>query len=118
MIKKILYALASACLLLAAVSCTEKYRDEYKHLRVDRTYLKLESEGGEIPIMVYYSGSWNVAIDEDCNWASLDRTSGKGIGTIHFNCEKNSFTARETNLTLSNDKKESITINIVQNAGI
>jgi len=104
--------------LLAAVGCARAYQDRYDSLRVDRTLLKLPSEEGTIPIMVYYSGSWQASLDETCDWASLDAASGTGITTLHLHYQENILTARETTLTLSNDKDDPVTITITQNAGI
>ncbi len=104
--------------LLFAAGCTHAYKDTYDHLRVDRTLLKLPAEEGTIPIMVYYSGSWHAALDETCDWADLDASSGSGITAIHLHYMENILTARETALTLSNGKDDPVIITITQNAGI
>lgn len=103
--------------LWAAASCTRPYNDTYEHLRVDRTELKLPAAEGTIAIMVYYSGSWNAALGEGCDWAGLDASSGSGITALHLHYQENILTARESSLTLSNDKDEFVTITITQNAG-
>ncbi len=112
------FVIAILCALMFAASCQTAYRDEYPHLRVDRTYLKIPSDAGSIAIMVYYSGSWTAALDEECDWASLDRRSGSGISAIHLEFGQNLLEARETSLTLSGGADEPVTITITQNAGI
>lgn len=116
--KRFLLFLVLFLTLLVTGGCSRAYKDTYDHLRVDRVLLKLQAEEGTIPIMVYYSGSWQAALDETCDWASLDMSSGTGITAIHLHYQENMLTARETTLTLSNDKDEPVTITITQNAGI
>lgn len=118
LMKRSLVFLLLSLTLLVAAGCTRAYQDTYEHLRVDRTLLIIPAEEGTIPIMVYYSGSWKAALDETCDWASLDATAGSGITAIHLHYQDNILTARETVLTLSNDKDDPVTITITQNAGI
>lgn len=116
--KTVIRLCLALCLMLCAAACNKPYKDEYGSLRVDRTFLLLGSSSDTIPIMVYYSGKWEAVLDESCEWAEVWPGSGKGIAVIHLAYDDNPLSARETALVLSDDKGETITINITQNAGI
>ena len=104
--------------VLLTAACQQKYVDRYDSLAVDRTYLSVECTASTIPVMVYYSGPWTAVIASDCDWASLNRNSGDKIDAIYVTFQENTGVARETTLTLSNNKNESISIQINQKAGI
>lgn len=126
----IISLLAVGCL---AASCTKIYKerwsslyyvDEYgdKICRLQSTYELTNDSTNEnydipfqLPIAIYYSGTWNAEILGDCKWAFLDRSSCTGVHYLHFTYLQN-FTGetRQAIIRITCDNGESAEITLIQ----
>ena len=94
--KKWIFILAAAILLCAA-SCTRKYEEHHDTLAVSHSLMKVTNdEDMVIQMWVYYSGSWEGHVAEDCDWLRLQNPSGTGTGIVLFDVAARTGTPRNT----------------------
>ncbi|MBO4670951.1 MAG: BACON domain-containing protein [Bacteroidales bacterium] len=75
-------------MLLAAVSCREKY--EYNQtLGLLSEYNVLSNSGGSTQVAVFSNTSWTVELDHPVAWASIDRFNGIKSGYLVFDYDVN-----------------------------
>lgn len=90
-------------LLLAAVSVgCERNSDLDLPLAVNSNSLRLTSTSGSTHIMIYSDGGWNVTLDHEISWGSLDKTSGSGNSDVVFTYAENTEAARRVALNITN----------------
>lgn len=123
--KKILKVLFFLSVVFTTASCSESYtfgHDDMFYTGPDgETYCymvqkyNLSSSSGKLPIMLSYTGSWEASIVEnDVNWAFIDRTSGNGTGYIRLFYTTNTGDKRTLTLRLSCDNGENVEITVTQ----
>lgn len=89
------------CLMMSlTLQACDKAFDLKLPLAVDSHKLSLSQEEGSTHILVYADGAWSASFDKDIEWASLDRTSGKGNSEIVFTYTENLGIARQARLIL------------------
>lgn len=126
----IIILIAAGCL---AASCTKIYQEQWNSLyyldeygdkicRLQSTYeLTNDSTSDnydipfQLPIAIYYSGSWTAEIVGGCNWGFLDRSSCTGVHYLHFSYLQN-FTGstRQATIRITCDNGESADITLIQ----
>lgn len=99
-----------AATLTAMCACNKK---EDFFIKVDSYAIELSCEAGSDHIMVYSSGSWNAALENEIDWGSINKNSGSGDGEIVFTYQANNGVSREVNLIVFKDGVAE-TINIIQ----
>jgi hypothetical protein len=125
--KKILNVLLFLSVVFMAGSCSESYTfghdnlfytgpDGETYCRMVQKY-NLSSASGKLPILLSYSGSWDASIvEEDIDWAFIDRTSGNGTGYIRLFYTTNTGDKRTLTLRLACDNGENVEITVTQKA--
>ncbi|MCQ2183935.1 MAG: hypothetical protein MJY62_00805 [Bacteroidales bacterium] len=126
----IISLLSIGCL---AASCSKVYQEKWDSLyyidefgdkicRLQSTYQLTNDSTDEnydipfqLPIAIYYSGTWKAEILGECNWAFLDRTSCTGVHYLHLAYLQN-FTGetRYTTIKITCDNGESAEITLTQ----
>lgn len=101
---------------LFAVACADTFEEHYD-LSVNTDKYSVDATAARLPITVYCSGAWTASLAAESAWATLSRTSGSGITTIHLDCADNSGLARSVGVVLHGSGLEK-TITVVQKAGI
>ena len=107
-----------AALTLAA--CNKPFEENYPQLVLDSYEYKLNSNGGSLHVMVYYSGSWTAEILPSVggnDWLELSRSGAPGQAYIRIsyasavNVERTAFvefypeSGEPVQLTLTQPKK-------------
>lgn len=113
--KRIIYLIAATAGLFAA-ACADTFEERYD-LSINTDRYSVAAGAGKLPVTVYCSGAWTAQFTAEPAWASLDRTSGSGITTIHLDCDDNAGLARSVQILLRGAGLEK-TITVVQKAGI
>lgn len=68
---------------LAAVSCNRKYEEHYDRLSISHRVINMSNVQDTVfKVWVYYSGSWNARVQEDCDWLRLKNASGNGKSIV------------------------------------
>ncbi len=122
--KKILYMMSVLFAALLMGSCQKEpagydslYRvgpDGEKYCLLPQLY-KIAKVGDRLLILVDYSGAWEVSLDEQTDWAFLDRTSGHGQEYVRLCYNGNNTTSERTaTVTITCDNGESVAISIIQ----
>lgn len=76
-------------LLLSFAACQKPYQTKIE-LGVNNEKIALPSfEQGHCFLTVFSNGSWTIAIEPAAEWASLDKSSGEGIGYVKFSYGEN-----------------------------
>lgn len=101
---------------LFAVACADTFEERYD-LSVNTDKYSVDATAARLPITVYCSGAWTAQLAAESAWATLSRTSGSGITTIHLDCADNSGLARSVGVVLRGSGLEK-SITVVQKAGI
>lgn len=112
------YSKALAALLgcIAMAGCQKEYSiiDE---LGLLQHTLNVSYKPGFTHITVYAEGEWNLSLDREAEWASLDRLSGEGLGDFRFSWAGNFGVARDINILINSGSKKD-TIHVVQAGAI
>ena len=106
--------IAAAAVLIG--SCSQPYEENWD-LAVDYETINATYDKETVPVTVYCSDKWTAAITEGSDWAGLDKTSGKGVTTVHVLCGINRGLSRQATLQFKSGKL-SKEIQIIQAAGI
>ena len=101
---------------LFAVACADTFEERYD-LSINTDKYSVDATAARLPITVYCSGAWTAQLAAESAWATLSRTSGSGITTIHLDCADNSGLARSVGVVLRGSGLEK-SITVVQKAGI
>lgn len=105
----------AAAILLCAASCTRKYEEHHDTLAVSHSLMKVTNdEDMVIQMWVYYSGSWEGHVAEDCDWLRLQNPSGTGTGIVLFDVAARTGTPRNTFVRFTAEGQEEVLINIMQ----
>ena len=88
--------------LLQLLGCQREYAI-HDHLAVTSHNLKLAKTPGSTHIMVYSTGPWTVKIEQDVEWASINKTSGEGMGDFVFSWSANYGVSRHVDVLVSRD---------------
>lgn len=110
-------ALAAVAVCSALVlSCQREYRiiDE---LSVLQHTLNMSYNPVSTHITVYANGPWTVTLDQQVEWASVNKLSGDGLGDFKLNLAANFGVARDINVIIRTKKKEEV-IHVVQAGAI
>lgn len=86
--KRYTYLFFCLTVLLGVCAC-EKDSNMYLPLAVDSRKIVLESTGGTTEVQIYSTYDWQVAFDEQVDWASLDRLKGTGNDFIRLSYAPN-----------------------------
>lgn len=97
-------------------SCIKPYEENWD-LAVDYETINVSYDKETVPVTVYCSDKWTAVLKEGAEWAALDKSSGKGVTTIHVLCGINRGLSRQATLQISSGdlNKE---IQITQATGI
>jgi len=99
-------------MLLAAISCREKY--EYDQtLGLLSEYNILSADGGSTQVAVFSNTDWTVEFDHPVDWASIDRFGGHKSGYLVFDFDINYGRARRVILVFKAGDK-TLTLNMYQ----
>lgn len=110
-------ALAAIAVCSALVlSCQKEYQivDE---LGVLQHTLNMSYSPVSTHITVYAAGPWTVTLDRQVEWASVNKTSGEGLGDFKLSLAANFGVARDINVIINSAGKEEV-IHIVQAGAI
>ena len=86
--KHIFISLFIGACLLCMPSCQQKAEFE-NPLGLLSHEVKLTSEAGYTPVLVYSNTQWTVSLTENVDWAGIDRLEGEGMGQVKFNYAQN-----------------------------
>lgn len=90
--------------LLAFAACEKPYKLELP-LAVDSREYHLSKSGGVARIFFYTTHEWTISLEPaDCEWASINRTSGNGeddVEEILFNYDENADPDREVTIVIN-----------------
>lgn len=119
--KVLLWGSAILCcaMTIVGISCSDE--DSSKEFGVDDSYVKngveIPQTGAMISIPVSGSSDWTASLPEDCEWAGLLVSKGKGGQKVVVLIDAQpEDIARSTNLTVTSGK-EVITIPMIQKVG-
>lgn len=74
-------------------------------LAVNSTAITLPPQGGSTYVSIYSTGSWKVSLPDSIDWASIDKTQGKGNDVIYLRYAENLGGERIATLHLTSDDK-------------
>ena len=101
--------------MFCVISCTQKYEEHHDTLAVSHSLMNVKNDVEiEVQMWVYYSGEWEVSVEEDCDWISLKNPRGKGTSLIHVNIAPRTGVERSALLRVSAAGQEDVLINIKQ----
>ena len=125
--KRLLIILSVLSAAVLADSCSKPYeygRDKMYYTGpdgVEYCFMPQEYdlgwETGTLPIHMSYSGSWEAFIvEEDADWAFLEKTKGQGTGYLNLCYTSNKGIMRTLTIRILFDNDEMVDIIINQNA--
>lgn len=97
--KRVFYAILCAASLLSG--CAKEVKLEYP-LTFFAKRNDLSTTAGSTNVIIYANYDWTLSMPE-CDWASIDRTSGSGTGKFVFTYEENTGYARKVVITANSD---------------
>jgi hypothetical protein len=109
---KLRYFIPSLIAVFAALftSCSDKQEPTFlDEIRVSKSYVSLDTNGGSTTIDITTNGNWTVS--EIPEWLTVSPTSGSGIGKITFSAEKGVGRTAEVLITCEGKTQR---INIIQ----
>ena len=109
---KLRYFIPSLIAVLAALftSCSDKQEPTFlDEIRVSKSYVSLDTNGGSTTIDITTNGNWTVS--EIPEWLTVSPTSGSGIGKITFSAEEGVGRTAEVLITCEGKTQR---INIIQ----
>ncbi|MCR5577610.1 MAG: BACON domain-containing protein [Prevotella sp.] len=109
---KIRYFIPSLIAVFAALftSCSDKQEPTFlDEIRVSKSYVSLDTNGGSTTIDITTNGNWTVS--EIPEWLTVSPTSGSGIGKITFSAEEGVGRTAEVLITCEGKTQR---INIIQ----
>ena len=114
--RKLIYMIWSAAVLMVAASCQEKWTSD-NELGVNDTRLNIDTTDEGIFTFPVYSGQeWAVVMTQGEEWLTPDIRSGKGIGYVQFTYAYNPDTAaRVAKFTIKASGGKEIEVCVVQN---
>ena len=110
------FLLSALVAFFSLVSCQREF-EVVNDLAVSSRTLELKSDAGSTHIMVYSNGPWTVTLDQNVEWASLNKLSGAGLNDFVFSYSANYGVKRGVNILLEADGKTE-TISIIQAGAI
>jgi len=114
--KKSLFFLSCAAIMVFA--CEKQKPAEPASFSVDKTEIKADPEGGSSSVVITSNVGWTASLSSDQDWATIDKTSGKGNGNVMLTFAENLGDERSAVLTITPDSKDvaAAVININQAA--
>ncbi|MBP5538856.1 MAG: BACON domain-containing protein [Bacteroidales bacterium] len=112
--KRYIVSLLAALVILGG--CQRRFEEKWD-LALDREAVVVPADKDRIPLTIYCSGDWTVRFTTGGEWASLDRTSGSGVTTIHILFSVNPGLSRTAELEVRSADKVK-TVSITQRPGI
>ena len=109
---KLRYFIPSLIAVFAALftSCSDKQEPTFlDEIRVSKSYVSLDTNGGSTTIDITTNGNWTVS--EIPEWLTVSPTSGSGIGKITFSAEEGVGRTAEVLITCEGKTQR---INIIQ----
>lgn len=88
-------------------------------IAIEPSVLSLSNDAESKSVTVSSNTAWTVSVPSDCDWISVNPTSGSGNATISVNAEKNrALTARSTEITVTETTgNNSVTLTVNQAEG-
>lgn len=107
----------AAALLCAALafSCQKPYKFDHT-IAVNQDMVELPVQSGTTPVIVYSSGDWTARLSENVEWATLEKTTGTGIGNVVFNWADNGGRARRVDIIVESEGETQV-VKMIQIAG-
>ena len=112
--EKLFIPLISIVILLAG--CAQDNPNDFDRFSVEKTVIAVDYEGGSASVVVNSNTSWRVLPEQDYNWFTIDKLSGKGVDDILMEFQKNEGDERTATITVTASGYDPIIINIVQEA--
>lgn len=81
--KQIRLILALAAFSLCSLACEDEFETSIE-LGVSSRAVTLTKAAGSTPVMVYSTGDWSLSLEQEVQWASIDRVEGSGIDQFTF----------------------------------
>ena len=110
------YFVPLLAVLTILVGCQQRFEEKWD-LALDREAVVVPAGTDRIPLTIYCSGDWTVRFTTGGEWASLDRTSGSGVTTIHILFSVNPGLSRTAELEVRSADKVK-TVSITQRPGV
>ena len=107
--------LISALVALLA-SCESEFSFDH-NLSVTSEKVELDAAEGMTPVIVYANGAWTASLTEGTDWASLESTSGTGMGQVRFHYSANDGIARRAVIEIRSGS-EVKNVAMVQKSGL
>ena len=111
--RKLIYIVLA---FLPLLGCQKEYAI-HDFLSVTSHNLRLAKTPGSTHIMVYSTGAWTVSIQQDVEWASINKTSGEGMGEFVFSWSANYGVSRHVDVLVTREHKTE-RIHIIQAGSI
>lgn len=106
-------------LLLSVIlpfSCGKKEFIYDNPLSLSAVKNELPATAGRTQVLVFANDEWTAFLPSDCDWATLEQTSGRGLGEFYFNWSENSGMVRQTTVTVVSGQHRR-KISLVQKSG-
>ena len=113
--KKYIAALFAVCSFLAAACSSEPFAGP-EGFFVEKSSFSIDYEGGSCSIVITTQAQWTVEAEQNYDWMTINRTSGKGTGDVLLTFSRNEGDERTAVLTVTASGYDPVTVNITQEA--
>lgn len=96
-----------------ALNACDKPFEFGRSVALNQKIVELKYGNGSTPVMVYSNTDWDVSLTSHVDWASIDRTHGKGNGEVKFAYSANYGLPRKVGIVITTAEK-SDTVMMVQ----
>lgn len=97
-----------------ALNACDKPYEFTQSVAVAQNKVELKYSNGVTPVMIYSDTDWDVSLTSHVDWASIDRTHGRGIGEVKFSYSANYGLPRKVGIVITTAEKCD-TVMMVQN---
>lgn len=102
--------------VLLTAGCSKGKSNDFDRFIVEKTVYPVDYEGGSASIAVNSNTSWRVVPEQDYNWFTINKLSGKGTDDILLEFLRNEGNERSATLTIAASGYDPVIINIIQEA--
>lgn len=86
--------------LLVVAACQKEVKYE-NPLSLSAQRNELSAKGGSTPVLVFANDAWVAYLPSNCNWATLEKSEGEGLGEFIFKYDENNGVARTVKVAVT-----------------
>ena len=90
-----------SAMALSLTACEDKPFEPSIDLGVNNETVKLANKESETPVSIYSTGDWNVRLEPQVDWASVNRASGSGNGQVLLSYKSNPQSIRRVTMVIT-----------------